>query len=163
MLSSLITQLCRCRPDFPQPLLDLERYKDTNTRPGLETLENTLRASIADFENVYLIIDALDECTMVDDERQMLLDSLLRMYQWREDSLHLLLTSRKEMDIDDKLRPLFDSEYAVDMDLEVHKDSVHHDIAIFIGEKLATSQMKEWRAETRELIRSTLIEKADAM
>ena len=158
MLSSLIVQLCGCRPDSPQPLLDLAKYKDTETRPDLDTLENTLRATVADFENVYLIIDALDECPEVGDERQTLLASLLRMYRWRETSLHLLLTSRKEKDIDDELR-----EYVTEMDLEVHKDSVNRDIGIFIDKKLATSKMKKWPKETRELVRSTLIAKADAM
>jgi hypothetical protein len=163
MLSSLIVQLCGCRPDSPQPLLDLAKYKDTKTRPDLDTLETTLRATSVDFENVYLIIDALDECPEVDEERQTLLASLLRMYRWEEPGLHLLLTSRKEKDIDDELRPLFDSEYAVEMDLEVYKDSVNHDIGIFVDERLETSKMKKWPEETRELIRSTLIAKADAM
>jgi hypothetical protein len=130
MLSSLIVHLCGCRPDSPQPLLDLAKYKDTKTRPDLDTLEATLRATITDFENVYLIIDALDECPEVNEERQTLLACLLRMYRWGETSLHLLLTSRKEKDIDDELRLLFVSEDVVEMDLEVHKDSVNHDIGL---------------------------------
>jgi hypothetical protein len=163
MLSSLIVQLCNNRPDSPQPLVDLGLYKDRNHRPDLETLENTLRASIADFENVYLIIDALDECPEVDDERQTLLASLLRIHGWEETNLHLLLTSRKEKTIYDEIRPLFDSEYVTEMDLEAHKDSINHDIGIFVDKSLATSQMKQWPAATRGFVRSTLIQKADAM
>ena len=163
MVSSLIVQLCGSRPDSPQPLLDLGEYKDTNRRPDLKSLENTLQATIADFENVYLVIDALDECPVVDQEREKLLACILRMYGWREANLHFLLTSRKENDIVDEFRPLFGTKSAVEMDLEVHKDYVNHDIGIFIDEKLATSKFKKWPVETRELVRSTLIEKADAM
>jgi hypothetical protein len=134
-----------------------------------------MRATIADFENVYLIIDALDECPVMaqevlDDgekrevrERDKLLACLQQMYGWGEANLHLLLTSRKENDIDSKLRPLFNLESAAEINLEVHKDSVNHDIGTFIDGKLATSKMKNWPKDIRKLIRSTLIAKADAM
>jgi hypothetical protein len=163
MLSSLIVQLCGSRPECPQPLLDLGEYRDTNRRPDLETLENTLRATIADFDNVYLVVDGLDECPVVGRERQKLLECLLRIYRWGEINLHLFLTSRKENDINDKLCYLLRSESAVEIDLEFYKDSINHDIGIFIDESLDNSKMNKWPEETKELIRSTLITKADAM
>lgn len=163
MLSSLIVQLCGSRPDSPQSLLDLRRYKDTNRRPDIKALETILRATMADFENVYLVIDALDECPMADQERERLLAWLQRIHRWREPDLHLLVTSRKEGDIRDELGPLLDAEGAVETYLEEQKDSVNRDIKLYIDEKMVKSKFNKWPEEIKSLMRETLIGKADAM
>jgi hypothetical protein len=72
MIRSLIVQLCGRRSDTPKPLLDLRRFRDVNHQPDPKNLETTLRACVQDFQNVYLIIDALDECPVAGDEREAL-------------------------------------------------------------------------------------------
>ena len=51
---------------------------------------------------MHIVLDAIDECP----ERDRLLTLLDLIHGWGIDSLHLLVTSRKERDIEDKLNPL---------------------------------------------------------
>src|SRR5277367_6572381 len=74
MLGSLIKQLCCRRPNTPQPLRDLGLYKEQGQRPDMKTLVNTLAATICGFSDVFLVIDALDECPFESGERKKLLD-----------------------------------------------------------------------------------------
>ena len=160
MLSSLIVQLCACRPDFPEQLSHLDRERCAKTRPALNSLVDAFRATIADLEYVYLVIDALDECSDLNEERQTLLDMLEQIHSWPESNLHLLVTSRQKNDIDGTFRPLVRSKSAVEINLEVYKDSVNHDIDTFIEKKLAAPKFQNWN---KAKIKARLIDKADGM
>ncbi|KAF2681187.1 hypothetical protein K458DRAFT_433717 [Lentithecium fluviatile CBS 122367] len=53
---------------------------------------------------VYIFLDALDECT----QRSELLDVLEAVAGWQLQNLHLLMTSRKEQDIESSLKGYVD-------------------------------------------------------
>jgi hypothetical protein len=161
MLGSLIKQLCCCRPNTPQPVKDLRQHKERDHYPDMETLEATLADTIYGFSNVYLVIDALDECPE-SVEREKLLNCLLRIHMAASENLHLLCTSRKEPDIEAMLGPVLSSPSNAAVDLSVYKNAVDHDIGLYIDKTLASSRYDSWKDFKAE-VRATLIENADGM
>lgn len=163
MLGSLIKQLCCRRPDTPQPLRDLGRYKEQGQRPDMKTLVDTLAATVHGFSDVFLVVDALDECPFESGERKKLLDCLRRIHMAKSDNLHLLCTSRRESDIAAVLNPLLSSSSKIAIDLSTCKAAVDHDIGLYINQTLATSDYDSWPESVRVEARETLIKNADGM
>lgn len=54
---------------------------------------------IQEFPQTYIILDALDECA----DREGLMEVLEKIAGWKLQNLHLLVTSRKERDIERSL------------------------------------------------------------
>ena len=163
MLRSLIAQLCGRRPDTPKSVQDLARYKDINQEPGLKELENTLRSTTGDFQDVYLVIDGIDECPLNDHERADLLKVLQRMNAWSLANLHVLLTSRKENDIEAELEPLLKLPATSFIDLQIHHEEVNRDIGIFIDQRIASSAFRSWPPKLKADVKAALTSKADGM
>jgi ankyrin repeat domain-containing protein 50 len=163
MLGSLTKQLCCRRPNTPQPVKDLDRYREQGQRPDMKTLEDTLAATIQGFSNVYLVIDALDECPFESGERKKLLDCLRRIHMAASDNLHLLCTSRRETDIEAVLNPLLSSPSKIAVDLSIYKDAVDHDIGLHIDKTLVSSDYDSWPDTIKTEARATLIRNADGM
>lgn len=163
MVKSLIVQVCGCRPDTPQPILDLSRFQTVNHEPGLELLEATLQATTEDFKRIYLVIDGLDECPTTGDERSELLKFIKRIHGWSRPTLHILLTSRREQDIEEALGPLFGTSAGVKVDLERHQREVDRDIGTFIVQKLESPEFNSWPQTTKDNVEKTLTEKAEGM
>jgi hypothetical protein len=164
MLRSLIVQLCGRRPDTPKPLLDLRRFRDVNHQPDLKSLETTLRACVQDFKNVYLIIDALDECPVADNERERLLNVLGCAVRSGLPNLHVLCTSRPESDIEAKFGPLFSRTAAKILDLQKRRKEVSQDILTYIGQKIEeSSKFRSWPLNIKEEVKSVLMQKANGM
>jgi len=163
MLRSLIVQLCGGRPDTPKPLLDLHLYRDKNLQPGLEKLEETLQASTQDFKNVYIVVDALDECPRANGERDKLLKHLENIHKWNLANLHVLYTSRPEPDIEAELAPLFSRPTTSIIDLQKRREEVNRDIGTYIDQKIASSDFRTWPPETKKEVKAALTDKADGM
>jgi hypothetical protein len=163
MLRSLIVQLCGRRPDSPEALLKLRRFRDTTHQPGLDELEATLRATTEGFKKVFLVIDALDECPEKDSEREILLKLIARIRRWSSSSLHFLCTSRKENDIERALQPLVENQNALIINLQVHREEVDRDIGIFIDQIISLSIFASWSHIFKAKVRTMLTEKADGM
>ena len=63
ILSSLLKQLLQDPEDTPPNLLSLyERHRDRNTSPTIDEISQALSTMIESHEEVFCIIDALDEC-----------------------------------------------------------------------------------------------------
>lgn len=163
MLRSLIRQLCGQRPDTPQPLLDLGRYRDLGHQPGQEQLINTLKAATQDFGAVYLVVDALDECPLADGKRAMLLAVLKQIHGWSLPNVHMFVTSREEPDIRSELMPFFGLPGASMINLTLYSTEVDQDITTFVDRKIALSRFKDWPEDITDEIRRALIGKADGM
>jgi hypothetical protein len=163
MLRSLIVQLCGGRPDTPRPLSDLHPYREKNLQPGLEKLEETLQASAQDFKSVYLVVDALDECPLANDERGRLLKLLGYIHEWTLTNLHVLYTSRPEPDIEAELAPLFSGPTTSIIDLQKRRKEVNRDIGTYIDQKIASSNFRSWPPKTKEDVKAALTGKADGM
>ena len=86
-----------------------------------------LQHIIKSFDNVYILLDALDEC----DEREDLCDCIAEIIGWKIGTLHLLATSRREKDIEDCLLPLLTCQ------LCIHSELVADDIRTHVLERLS--------------------------
>ena len=112
------------------------------------------RQAIVDVGLVYLVLDALDECS----NRSILLQSLEECCRWDLPSLHIITTSRKETDIEDCLIKL--ATYKVCLEESV----IDSDIRSFVQEQIQKdSKLLVWPSEIRTLIESTLLEGANGM
>lgn len=164
MLRSLIVQLCGGRPDTPKSLLDLHTYEEKNLKPGIEKLREVLRASMHDFEHVYLIIDALDECPLDSGEREKLLKVLRHLRKWSLANLHVLYTSRPEPDITTNLEPMFSEPNSSMVDLGERHKEITKDIGTYIDDKLiSSSDFETWPPDIKQEVKEALAEKANGM
>ncbi|KAI0420326.1 ankyrin repeat-containing domain protein [Xylaria grammica] len=165
MLSSLIRQLYVCRPDTPQSIKELGAYKQKGERPDTKTLENALMATTSGFSSVSLVIDALDECPTVHEERSKLLSTLSRVSAKLPDNIHIFLTSRAERDIRvaiDAIRsPPSLSRTAID--LTVDQEGVNHDIGLYVDSRLGSSNYSSWPDDVKTKVKDELIRRADGM
>ena len=95
IIRSLLYQLCRANPSL---ITAVNKEHDARYSRSLLsiTCDNLLEEFICGSEPVYIILDGLDECKEV--ERKQLLRTILHL--WKTCSnLHVLIASRKEVDI----------------------------------------------------------------
>lgn len=159
MVKSLLSQfLSRCDsiPDTVRSLYascEKER-REASEQQLLLALRDTLELLPAHF----VVLDALDECNSWD----ALFDILQEMQGWGKDTLYILLTSRKEVKIEEAL------EDAVPPDSRTCLEShlVDKDIRTYVQEKLAGDKsFKRWQRdpEIKQEIERTLGLKANGM
>ena len=92
MVASLVRQVAENKPSIPSPVMGLySKFGSQSKNPQLEDLERTLMMTCLDFEQTFIIIDALDECDE-SNHRRVFLGVLERMSKRRD--IRLLLTSR---------------------------------------------------------------------
>lgn len=163
MISSLIRQISARRPNIPQAVQSLGEYKNRGGRPDTETLMEALVASMQGFSAVYIVVDALDECPITNDERKKLLNSLRHILKAAPDSLHMFCTSRKEANIDKALRPLLLEPLGDEINLSNQTEHLNGDIAQYIDSILADANYNTWPKGVKEETRRVLMKKADGM
>ncbi|KAK4868449.1 hypothetical protein LT330_007171 [Penicillium expansum] len=63
LLSSLLKQLSQKRTSLPDAVKDLyKRYKAASTRPRFDEISKALHSVVSMYSDVFIVIDALDEC-----------------------------------------------------------------------------------------------------
>ncbi|KAG4435500.1 hypothetical protein IFR05_009020 [Cadophora sp. M221] len=77
----------------------LETLKAKNAPPSQPDPRDTPDSTTPEFDQVYIVLDALDECT----EGSKLLRRLKKFFETHTDKLHLIVTSRKERIIEQYL------------------------------------------------------------
>lgn len=93
LLAAILKQLVQERPLYGEPVATLhDRHAARRTRPSLDEIRTALNSVISKYSKVYIIIDALDECTDSDGTRSELL-AILRSFQTKTDT-SLMVTSR---------------------------------------------------------------------
>ncbi|PKK54169.1 hypothetical protein CI102_1362 [Trichoderma harzianum] len=163
MLASLTKQICARQTKRSQLMERLGQYKISGQRPDTETLEAVLLASASEFANVYIVIDALDECPLLNEQRGKLLTSLRRIFAIAPNKFRFFLTSRKEPDIDNKIRPILSSTDKNEIDLLARQYIINWDIIHYIDSQLNGDEYKSWPKSVKEEARESLVEKADCM
>lgn len=163
MLASLIKQIITHRPYIPQIVQRLGEYKNKGGRPDRKTLEEALIASMHGFSAVYIIIDALDECPVLNDERKKLLTNLRHIFTEAPNSLHIFYTSRKELDIETAMRPILSLPSTAEFDLSIARYLLDRDIGRYIDSTLKATEYDSWPERIKEKTKTALIEKADGM
>ena len=132
----------------------VSRKQNANEQPKQEELELTLQQMLGDFEETFIIIDALDEC----EEREELILLLVKLKSWGGEKMHVLVTSRKERDIEEGLAPLLTRE------IRLQSALVDKDICNYISERLRNdTKLRKWPTNVREEIERALIDGAQGM
>ncbi|KAF7905376.1 uncharacterized protein EAF01_005897 [Botrytis porri] len=99
-LASIIQQLIRQRFVIPDYILDLyHKHRSMGTNINAAEAVHLLHALTSEFPRLYVVVDALDEC----EETKKTRTNLIRQLQNLPSNVHLLLTSRRLGDIEEKL------------------------------------------------------------
>ena len=129
-----------------------EKHGNGRERSSLKCLQETLENVIAGFDDVYIMIDSLDECG----ERIELLHWIKAMAARNSTKLHLLFTSRPEPDIVNHLM-------SIARLISAHFDALASasDIELYIDSRLRLNHV--WDDTIKCLIKETLIAGANGM
>ena len=100
IIRSLLYQLCRANPSLI-PAVNKEHDASYSRSLLSNVCDNLLEKFICSSEPVYIIVDGLDECEMI--EREQLLRTILHLSKTCS-NLHVLVASRKEVDIRQALK-----------------------------------------------------------
>jgi len=165
LMRSLIKQLYCCRPNTPEAVEALHEYRKNGQNPDPDDLRNALTATIRGFSGVYLVLDALDEYSLEASGRKRLLDFIRQIQNSGLQNLHIVCTSRREVDIEKALMPICSTSVTgnIDVNLESHRRTVNHDIGLHIDKTLASDTYIEWSQELKREVRQALVERADGM
>lgn len=159
MLSSLCAQLCTQMYQVPAYLLQTYRHYSMGTlQPSPIDLKDMLFNLIEELDQAYIVIDALDECPKIG-EREQLLTVIEEMMQRPVNNLHILVTSRREPDIEEHLVPLLTSPAVA-----LQGSDVDLDIQLHITHQLTTdAKLKRWPNDIKSEIETTLLNGAHGM
>jgi hypothetical protein len=167
LLSSLLTQLSddsdRCWVMLSQLYTDCRNGSD---QPSEAVLGQCLRDmfELSGQVPIYIIVDAVDECpnnTGTPSPREKVLEFLEDVVKSKCPNLHICLTSRPEYDIQTILNPLATGSRRVSLHQE---DGQREDISSYVRTFVHTDKaMRRWREEDKELVISTLSERANGM
>ncbi|KAH9955382.1 hypothetical protein BGW80DRAFT_1467116 [Lactifluus volemus] len=168
--TSLLVQLCRQSNLCFKALFDLYSTHDKGEQqPSESALSYCLRAMFRVLGQVpiYLIIDALDECPNTSKSigaprsRQKVLEFLKELVELHLPNLHICVTSRPELDIQNTFQQL------AHLKISLHdEDGQKQDIAEYVHSVIYSDNelvMKKWRQEIKDLVIKALSEKADGM
>jgi hypothetical protein len=159
MLRSLLSQLLQRSFTIPKGVDVLFSTCGNGKRqPALHALLEVLPQVMQRFMHVYLILDALDECK----QRPELMDVLETVARWPLDNVHLLMTSRKERDIESSLESYIKEEYTISL----QRDVVDKDIQRYVQQRLSVDKtLAKWNkdAAIRQEIEAALMHGARGM
>lgn len=159
MIRTLITQLASYCPTIPEPLkLLFESCVNGLREPPNSALMATLKAILESFTEAFIVLDALDECT----EREELLADIKEIVEWKTGNLHILVASRREVDIEEALEVLISKEEI----LCVQSQAASNDIRIYVQQRLRTDQkLLRWEIypDVQNEIEAVLTSKAHGM
>ena len=158
MLRSLITQVSLQDPNPSQPLNSLYNDCDKGNRQPLhDSLLLTFKQMLRPFSEIFLVIDALDECS----DREHLLQILIAIVGWDFENFHILVTSRLEQD----LRTAIDNLNG-HKEIRIQSQVINEDIRAYVHDRLHMDPtLQRWRrsANIQSEIETSLMEKACGM
>jgi hypothetical protein len=165
LLSSLLIQLsAKSNPCYDVLSRVYAAHDSGVLNPADKTLTQTLRdmLELPGQGPVYIIIDALDECPNnagMPTPREKVLRLIKELVNLELPNVHICVTSRPEFDIHAVLEPL------TSFRVSLHDQSGQkQDILDYVTEVVHTDRtMGSWREQDKQLVITTLSEKADGM
>lgn len=156
MLRSIIAQLCAGKGEVPRELHHLYQQCCSGQRqPGKASLLEILCLLTTSSRN-FILLDAVDEC-MANADRADLLETIDEIVTGSK-YLNVLVTSRKERDIEKKLKILFDHDVALE------EQVIDSDIALHIQKALKNdAELSSWDLESKKDIEKALLKGAHGM
>jgi hypothetical protein len=167
LLPSLLTQLSDCSDHFCDILLGLYNAHGKGPRQPSDSASIKCLKMMLTHPNqgpVYLIMDALDECPITSgfpSARKQVLDLMKDLVNLRLPSLHIVVTSRPEVDITDVLRPIVSQIISLHDERGQQKDIANYVRSVVNSDSGA--EMKRWRKDDKELVVETLSARVDGM
>jgi hypothetical protein len=159
MLRSLLRQLLQRLVTIPKGADALFSSCDNGQRRlSVHDLLGVTQQAAQEVMQVYVVIDALDECT----QRSELMGMLETVVGWKLDNLHLLMTSWKERDIESSLESHVEEEDTVCLQRTV----IDQDIQRYVQQRLRDDKgLAKWNkdAAIREEIEAALMRGARGM
>ena len=159
MLCSLLCQLTQQSIKIPAGLDTLFSTCGSGERqPSIGALLDALQSITQDLPQIYIVLDALDECS----HRTELMEMLRIMMKWNAPNLHILLTSRKERDIETSLEGCIDPKNSICLESQV----VDEDIQLYVQQRMLNdSALSKWTKDValQQEIQTALREGAKGM
>lgn len=158
MLRSLIWQLLRQSAKIPASMDSFFSSCDHGQRPSMNALIQAARQIIQTFPHVYLLLDALDECG----HRKELMDTLTTIARSQLPNLHLIVTSRREGEIQNSLQDFIHEENIICLQTKL----VDLDIKLYVRERLSVDKtLNKWGKDPdiRQEIETTLAKGSQGM
>jgi ankyrin repeat domain-containing protein 50 len=163
MLCSFIKDICSNRTDTPSKLQRaFDHANHGQQRPTTGKLIEILRAVIEGFGDIYLIIDAVDECPKFDGGRAKFLHMLQEILSWRAEQPHIFVTSRLEIDIVDSFEqyPRSNGNFRI---VEAQGPQCEYDIQRYLEQRLQTYAFSRWSWKLKEEVKTKLASRAKGM
>ncbi|KAI1209023.1 uncharacterized protein F4807DRAFT_428541 [Annulohypoxylon truncatum] len=162
VLRSLIIQLYRKEKKVQHHLDSLYTfYNDHEQRPSTDALQQTLQRMIEEADELWIVIDALDERVRQRGEIEKVLP-WIKTLQNSLTNVHLLVTSREELDIQSAIADWDHPKILLNIDRAL----VRNDICQYIRARLTDGELgMRWKTQpqVRNEIEKALVEKADGM
>jgi len=159
MLRSLVCQLSRQSVEIPVSLDALcSSYEGGKRQSLVDALLQVMHQMMQSLPQVYVMLDALDECA----QRVELMEMLEIMAGWQLDNVHLIVTSRRERDIESSLEGLVDAQNRICLQSEV----VDKDIQQYIRQRLSNDKgLSKWGNDIalRQEIEAVLMKGSNGM
>ena len=165
LLSSVLVQLCHQSDTYCQILSSFYSEHTNGSQHSsddelMRCLKNILE--VPGQAPVYLIVDALDECSNASDPpspREKVLMLLEDLVDLQLPNLRICVTSRPELDIKTVLEPLTFRSVSLHDESEQKKD-IDNYIRSIVNTDL---NMRGWKAADKELVIGVLINKSDGV
>jgi hypothetical protein len=159
MLRTLLCQLLQRAVTIPEGIEALyASYENRRQPPSLHAFLEALRLMLQEFTQVYIVLDALDECT----QRSELMDMLKTIAGWQLNNVHLLMTSRNEREIESSLK-----SFVIEEDIVcLQRGVVDKDIERYVQRRLSYDKdLAKWNkdAAVRQEIEAALMRGACGM
>jgi hypothetical protein len=164
LLRSFIYQVY-CKQVRSHALLNslLSSCDDGRRQPTCESLYNLFLRMVEQIGEVWIVLDALDECsTRRGSPNEGVLLWIRALLSLEQTNIHLLLTSRLEQDILSGLGDLAHSDNTLPLQNTFIMDDIHAYIRSRVREDVG---LKRWQShpDVQDKIEITLVEKADGM
>ncbi|KIJ06170.1 hypothetical protein PAXINDRAFT_20625, partial [Paxillus involutus ATCC 200175] len=151
LLRSILGQLCFKQAEIPEAMKRLYGVDGKeHPQPTVLQLRTTLGEVVKGFDDVYILIDALDEC----DSQGELLDWMTSL-QLTTQGLHLLATSRPERTIEERM------SNSSHIRIFLSSELLDNDIKTYVDERVEAS--KDLKSMMTEEMRKKLRVKGDGM
>jgi len=142
------------------------QHDDGAQQPSDDTLTSCLKEmlTLPDQRPIYLIIDALDECSNtsgIPSHRNRVLRLVKELIDLHLPNLHVCITSRPEVGIRDVLEPLTSRRVSLHDQSGQKKDIEDYVRSVVYSD--SEPIMRRWKKEDKELVIDTLTERADGM
>jgi hypothetical protein len=161
LLIQLVSSLCREDPQHPNQYHLPRAFRDLYNKyqpardPMIEDLNATFLGVLTESKDTYIVVDALDECPQKD--RTEVVKFLAELSCDERSNTHILITSRREEDIENEISKISGEKRIVPM----QNSQVNDDIRRHLENRMAEDfNFKKWSHELQKEVIKHLTENA---